>query len=208
MPKITSIQAQKNNPERVNIYLDGEFAFGISQEVLLKHGLTKGSELDEQKKQAVLEEEELGKELERAYRYLSYRPRSRFEMEQYFNKHDTPNDLVRMVLEKLEARDYIDDEAFAAWWVEERLDARPKGSLALRQELSQKGIDRKVIDKTLAYYQDRIESEEIVEEVVEKALKRYQKYQGRTLRWKLWQYLARRGYNSETIRQAVDKVLK
>jgi len=129
-------------------------------------------------------------------------------MEQYFNKHDTPNDLVRMVLEKLEARDYIDDEAFAAWWVEERLDARPKGSLALRQELSQKGIDRKVIDKTLAYYQDRIESEEIVEEVVEKALKRYQKYQGRTLRWKLWQYLARRGYNSETIRQAVDKVLK
>jgi len=34
MPKITSIQAQKNNPERVNIYLDGEFAFGISQEVL------------------------------------------------------------------------------------------------------------------------------------------------------------------------------
>jgi regulatory protein len=57
--------------------------------------------------------------------------------------------LVDAVIERLVRLGYLDDAAFARWWVESRDRARPRGVMALRRELQLKGVARDVVDDVL-----------------------------------------------------------
>jgi regulatory protein len=87
--------------------------------------------------------------LDAAARFLEARPRSVSEVERKLSGMGYRPSLVGEVVERLEHLGYLDDEAFARAWVESRDRARPRGEHALRRELSQRGVDRTLVDEVL-----------------------------------------------------------
>ena len=85
MAKITRLKAQKNK-KRVNVYLDGQFAFGLDADNLLKAGLKVGQELTEKQVENLVFKNESQKLLDKACRFLSYRPRSEKEVRDYLKR--------------------------------------------------------------------------------------------------------------------------
>lgn len=152
--RITSLEQQAKNPDRVNLYLDGKFALGISAELMLKLGLHIDQELSPSDMEQIESEEARQQAVERAINYLSFRPRSQEEVRRYLRKKETPPDIIEAVLERLHRLDYLNDKSFASFWVENREQFNPRGSQALRNELRLKGVDREIVDEIVSDEQD------------------------------------------------------
>jgi hypothetical protein len=98
MKKITAIQVQKNNPNRVNIYLDGEFAFGLAR--IVAAWLQVGQTLDEEKIAKLQTDDSRERAWGQALLYLSYRARSENEIRQNLTKHEIPDAVIEETLER------------------------------------------------------------------------------------------------------------
>ena len=99
MKKITAIQAQKNRPDRVNIHLDGEFAFGLAR--ITAAWLRVNAELDDEKIGQLQAEDARERALQQAMLFLSYRARSESEIRQNLRKHEIPEEVIETTLERL-----------------------------------------------------------------------------------------------------------
>ena len=148
MRTITAIEPQKKNPRRVNVYLDGEFAFGLSR--LVAAWLKVEQALTEEKIASLQAEDEQETVYQKALHFLSYRPRSTAEVRQNLNKRNVPESLIEATLERLQRSGLLNDEAFARAWVENRSEFRPRSKSALKMELRRKGLDDEVIQSVLA----------------------------------------------------------
>ena len=73
MPKVTSVEPQKKNPNRFNIFLDNAFAFGADEDLVVEHRLIVGKILEPDQVERLLFESEVGKLMERMYRLFSVR---------------------------------------------------------------------------------------------------------------------------------------
>lgn len=182
--KITKLSYQKKYPDRVNIYVDDKFAAGLDVNDVVKLGLFKGQEINQEELNKIIGESEFGKKLNAALNFLSFRPRSEFELRQFFRRKKF--DDIEPVLEKLKLLGQINDEAFAKWYVDQRQTFRPKGRRAIEMELRRKGVKVKV------------ESDLSEEALARKALA---KYHGDPA--KKAQFLARRGFSWEIIEKVV-----
>jgi regulatory protein len=121
--KVTNLSVQKRNPNRVNVYLDGEFAFGLAR--IVAAWLTVGQELSPEKIDRLKGEDAAEVALQRAIRFLGFRPRSVTEVEKNLKKHETPENTIQKVIERLERNGMLDDRKFAKLWVENRSEFRP-----------------------------------------------------------------------------------
>lgn len=148
--RITSLEQQTHNPERINLYIDGKFALGIGAELMLKLGLHIEQELSADEFEQLKSDEARQQAIERAINYLSFRPRSQTEVRRYLRKKETPPEIIEAVLERLSNLDYVNDRAFAAFWVENREQFNPRGSQALRNELRVKGVDREIVEEVVS----------------------------------------------------------
>ena len=92
--------------------------------------------------------------MDAAAAFLAVRPRSVAETTRRLRHLGYRNQLVEQVVGQLVALNYLDDEAFARAWVESRDRARPRGELALRRELAQKGVGREIVDQVLSERQE------------------------------------------------------
>ena len=200
MPQITAIKPQEKRKNRFNVYLDGQFALAISNELLVREGLKVGQELSFEKKEELVVKDRLGKAQEQIYRFLSYRPRSEKEIYDYLGKKKLKDE--EKIIKKLKEEKLIDDLEFARWFLEQRQTFRPKGSYALRQELRQKGIGEKIIDQVLP---NREEELSLAKKALAKAEKKYASFLGREKKEKLIAYLRRRGFSWEVVKKAVDE---
>src|SRR6185312_756234 len=80
--KITQIFPQAKDPLRENIYLDGKFAFGIAAEDRFESRLKVGQEISEREVRELVFADQVRKPFASAERFMSYRPRSEFEIRQ------------------------------------------------------------------------------------------------------------------------------
>lgn len=147
--RITALEQQANNPERFNLYVDDKFALGISAELMLKMHLYLNQELTPADFEQIKSEEARQQAVERAINYLSFRPRSQEEVRRYLRKKETPPEIIEVVLERLQHLDYLDDRSFATFWVESRERFNPRGSMALRNELRMKGVEREIVEEAV-----------------------------------------------------------
>jgi regulatory protein len=197
---ITALVAQKKNPDRVNVYLDGKFAFGLAaiEAVRLRRGQTL-TEADVERLQAA---DDVEKAREKALRFLSNRPRSEWEVRQNLLKAGYRDEAIDRVLERLRGVALVDDAAFARYWIENRTQFKPRGEVALRQELRRKGVDREVIDAVLEE-SEHADDQAAIQAALAKA-DRYRQLPRQEFTQKLGAYLARRGFDYETVREAVQ----
>ncbi len=208
MRKITAIQVQKKNPNRVNIHIDGEYAFGLTR--IVAAWLQVGQSLDEKKIAKLQAEDARERAMQQAMLFLSYRARSEKEIRQNLSKHEIPEAVIEETLEKLRQNGFANDKQFASAWVENRSTFRPRGRRALTLELRQKGIDDSTIESAL---------EDIDEETLayEAGLKKARKLKGialsssKGLEWsefrkKTSEFLARRGFSYSVIAPIVSRL--
>ncbi|GAB4530940.1 MAG: RecX family transcriptional regulator [Anaerolineales bacterium] len=200
--KITALRLQKHNPNRVNVYLDGEFAFGLSR--IVAAWLRVGDELSAEKITALQAEDGIEVAHQRALRLLESRPRTRQEITQNLKNHDTPPQVIEAVLERLERSGLLNDAAFARAWVENRTDFRPRGSALLRQELRQRGVPQKTIETVLTEIQPQEAT--LAYRAGQQRLNRYAALPWPEFRRKMGAYLMRRGFPYEIVQQALRQL--
>lgn len=64
--------------------------------------------------------------------------------------------VIKEVITKLTDLDLLNDLKFAQWWVDQRINSSPRGNIALNQELSQKGLDRDIINQVLLSFEAEV----------------------------------------------------
>ncbi len=200
MKKITSISVQKKNPNRVNIYLDGEFAFGVAR--ITAAWLKNGDELSDEKIAKLLSEDMREWAYQQAQLYLSYRARSEKEIQQNLRKHEVPEEMIDETLERLRKAGLANDNEFAQAWVENRNTFRPRSKRALTVELRQKGLDNETIQASLS----DVDEEALAYTAGSKRAPRFNDLEWSEFRKKLSEFLARRGFSYSVIAPVVSRI--
>lgn len=218
MPKITSVEPQKKNPHRFNIYLDGQFAFGADEDLVVEHRLVVGKVLDTSDVEKLLFEAEVGKLMERMYRLWNIRPRSEREVRNYLKnlsykrkvkgQEEISEASVELLINKLKQKGLLSDEEFAKSWVEARRKSKQKGIRAIKAELYQKGIDREIIEQVVSEQVTGDSEAILAQQALEKKLKLWKNLPTVEFKKKAYQFLLRRGFEYEVVKEVIDKISK
>lgn len=187
--KLTAIRAQRRASGRVNVYIDDEYAFSL--QAILAARLTVGQEISESQVAEFKAADAIEKAYERALSYLSYRPRSEEEIRRYLAKRSLSDEEIDQVVGRLKRARFVDDRAFAEFWVENREAFRPRGSWALRGELRQKGVSPETIEAAL----DGLDERESAMRAASSAVRRYRLQERDEFYRHLMGFLQRRGFS-------------
>lgn len=208
--KITSISAQLRDKDRVNVSVNGKYRFSLDVFQLVELGIKVGKEYSEAELIALEDESQFGKLYMRALEYCLMRPHSQRELKDYLYRktRDTPTKtggmrkgasvaLTERVFSRLVEKGYLDDEKFAAHWIENRNIRKGSSKRKLSAELSAKGVDRIIIDRLLS----ETERDDITElqKIIDKKRPRYNDAQ------KFMSYLARQGFSYDDIKTALEQ---
>ncbi|HEX6482262.1 MAG TPA: RecX family transcriptional regulator [Ktedonobacteraceae bacterium] len=205
--RITALEPQAHNPERYNLYVDGHFLLGVDASIVLQMGLEVQHELLPEQVEQLRSSEAEQKAVDRALNYLSFRPRSREEVRRYLRRKETPPDIIEAALARLDRLDFVNDRAFASFWIENREQFNPRGAHALKNELRMKGVEREVVDELVNDEQD--------EELALRAARRkalslinIPDMDYATFRNRLGSFLQRRGFGYEVSKRTVSSLWK
>ena len=194
---ITALEPQKRSGDRLNVYLDDVFAFGIA--ALVAANLRVGMTLTDDAITALRLADEVERAREKALNYLSYRPRSEAELYSHLLESDFAATTVDEVLHRLREVGLVDDEAFARYWADNRARFRPRGKRMLVQELRQKGIASGVIETVLADYDEVSAAQHVAEEQA----RRLAHLPPEVSRRRFWDRLMRRGFSPDIIQEVL-----
>jgi regulatory protein len=200
MRKITAIVVQKRSPNRVNIYLDGEFAFGLTR--IVAAWLRTGEELSEEKIEQLQAEEARERAFQQALLFLSYRSRSESEIRQNLRKHEIPEPVIETTLERLRQGGLANDNQFARAWVENRTTFRPRSRRLMAMELRQKGLNEEAVSSAV----ENVDDEALAYEAAQKRAVRFKGLEWNEFRKKLSDFLARRGFSYSVIAPVITRI--
>jgi len=204
---ITNLETQVNNQDRVSVFLDEEFAFGVHEDIVVKHGLTVGTTLAPEDVRDIEADEQYVEAKQKALDYLAHKPRTETEVRRKLKQRDVPAFVIDDVIARLYELEYLDDEAYAHDYARNRFSSKKYGPVRIRRELEERGIDRHLADEAV----DTLFADENATEAAwSHAEKRWPRLAGeddpRRRRQKMYRYLRRRGFRSDTIRPILDEL--
>ena len=199
---ITALRFQKRNRNRVNVYIDGQFAFGLAA-IEAAH-LRVGQTLSDDDVARLQMQDGVERAYERALNFLSYRPRSEAEVRRKLRKKNMEEEVVEAVVERLTRAGLLNDREFARYWVENRRQFNPRGARALRHELREKGVPAPVIADVLA----DLDEEVTARRAAEAGARRLAHLEPGDFRRRLGAYLARRGFSYAVIEPLVEEMFE
>ncbi|MFF2052247.1 RecX family transcriptional regulator [Leifsonia sp. NPDC058194] len=136
-------------------------------------------------------------------RQLARRGMSRWELEQVLLKREIEPEAFGPELDRLEALGVIDDASLAVSLAFTQHSRKGVGRSVIEQDLKRRHIDPELIEIALADIADEDELERATELAV-KRIGQLSSYDDETVRRRLHGYLARKGYSSGIVRQAMD----
>ena len=202
MKKITAIRIGRGRKKRVNILLDGKFAFSLEAEVAVREGLKVGQELKNSQIEVITRSDQYHRCLNAAAHYLSYRPRSEFELRGRLHRRGFDDNSVDGVITKLKEQGLVNDIAFAQFWKENRQSFNPRSQRLTGVELRQKGVASDIVDQVV---NDADDDDSAFRAAQGKAwglsLSDYRNFRNR-----LSEYLRRRGFDYGVINRTVERL--
>lgn len=210
MPVVTSIEPQKKNLKRFNVFLDGQFAFGADEDLVVTYRLVPGKIIQKEDLEKLVFESEVGKLMERIYGLFSVRTRSEKEIKDYLKqlsfkrkikgKEEISELVQNLLVERLKQKGLINDLEFAKAWIEARRRSKQKGERALRAELLQKGIGREIIDEVVG--EDGEENEEkLARAALDKKMRFWKNLSPLEFKKKATEFLLRRGFDYSLVKK-------
>ncbi|MCL5257138.1 MAG: RecX family transcriptional regulator [Chloroflexi bacterium] len=205
MGRITSIKEQRSNGERVNVYIDGRYAFPVSRSVAEGAGLRPGMEVSADDARRLRQSDLSEKAKEAAFRLLAFRPRSLAEIRIRLERKGFDSEIVEAVLGWLQERGYLDDREFARFWIENREAFNPRGTRLLQHELRQKGVDTEIVDEALS--EGSVPDEEAAAlDLARRKAQTYKSLDRAAFTRRLMGFLQRRGYGYGVCSKVARKV--
>ncbi len=199
--KVTAITAQKRNPNRVNVFLDGEYSFSLSR--IVAAWLEPGKTLDQKQIGNLIEKDGEEQVLQSAMLLVSRRPRSEKEVRMRLQQKGYEPETIDRVVEKLRSASVLRDDHFAELWIDSRNEFHPRSQRLMRHELRNKGITDKDIDEAL---KSSANDQDLALKAAAKVTRRYQGLNWLAFRTKMSAHLARRGFPYDVISLTVQKI--
>ncbi|MCO6453077.1 MAG: RecX family transcriptional regulator [Caldilineales bacterium] len=196
---ITRLAYQKKNQQRVSVYLDDEFAFGLPD--IEAAQLRVGQTLDDREIERLRLLAEVSLAVEQAVRLLTTRPRSESEIATNLRQRGHSPQVCERAIAQLNRLGYLDDRAFANWWIDNRTRFSPRGHQALRYELRQKGIAPELIEAVLA----DIDADSQAVSAARQRAERWRNLPKDDFDKKMLGFLQRRGFNYADARAATEQ---
>lgn len=201
---ITAIEPQRRDNARVNIFIDGAFAFGLHMDLQFEHYLKTGDHLDEQTIARLLKQDQTKKAVSTALGLLAYRPRSAGELTTRLRERGYAPDEIDAAVNRIRELGYVDDRDFADRWVESRQTHRPRSERMLKRELQQKGVEKEIIEATI----EEADIDEYADALTlaEKKAHSFRDLEPAVRERRISGFLARRGYGYDVIRRVLDAI--
>ncbi len=198
---ISRLQIQKKNKDRVNVFLNEEYAFSLA--LSLAMGLKKGQTLSATDVQALQADDEIKRAYAAAVNLLGYRARSTSEVAQRLKQREFSEASITQATERLRQEGHLNDNDFGQAWIESRQRSSPRSERALRYELQRKGVDREVIEEVFA--EAELDEEGAAWHAIEAKLDRWRDLDNFQFRQKVGGFLARRGFGHDVVRPVVER---
>lgn len=203
---VTSVQAQKKDPNRVSVFLDGDFAFGLAADVAVGEGVRKGLRLTPEAQLALLQKEEVMRARQAALDYVSRGGKTTTEVRRALARRGFSEHAAEDALGQMERYGYLDDAAYASAFVRGRAASRGHGPQRLRADLIKKGVSREAIDRAL----DELDTDDLADSARRLAQQRWRALASETdprkRKKKTTDFLLRRGFSFDQVRAAIDAV--
>jgi len=204
---ITRLERQKKRRHRVSVYLDGDFAFGCSDEVVYRFGLHKGMALPEELRRQIEDEDNRVQAKLAAERLVGTRMRSEKELRQRLKEKEFPPDIIDETIETFKRIRLLDDRAFAEAFVRDRMRMRPRAAAFLRRELRQRGIAADIIESVLEEQFEEVSEEDVARRMAESYLRAHPRLETLVLKRRLAGYLQRKGFGAGLAYRIVQGVI-
>jgi len=202
--RIQSIQSQKRYKNRFTITLESGDVFGISEDVLISHNLQTGQNLSSSQINEIQQEEALTKIKNSAILLLSYRMRSRAELEERLVKKNYDIISVSKVISDLELAGYIDDKEFCEMYASHLIKNKLLGPMAVRSQFLKHKISEDLLNETMNKLYDTLKMENIIQNNVNKRIR------GKSLtekeKSKTIQFLKRKGFFWDDIEPVIQSI--
>ncbi|WP_407881487.1 recombination regulator RecX [Furfurilactobacillus entadae] len=198
------IEAQKR-AGRYNVYLDGKYAFPISESVMIKFRIFKGMVIDKDLAEEIIAADDVAKAYNRALDYLSGQLRSEREVHDKLKTLEVDESVITETMQRLRGFHLLDDQAYAEAYVRTMRNTSDKGPVIIRQNLRSKGVGETIIDGALAEFS----TDQLLEnglETAEKLARHYARKPFSTQRQKVIQGLMTKGFQRETIDQVMGQL--
>ncbi|HYM65172.1 MAG TPA: RecX family transcriptional regulator [Candidatus Sulfotelmatobacter sp.] len=138
-------------------------------------------------------------------RFLSFRPRSQKEIEDYLKKKNCDIINSQKIIEKLKEHNFLNDEEFVKWWIEQRTLFRPRAERVIKMELKQKGINKDLIDK---FFEKSVnQDKDLALKLAQKRMLRYKNEDPKKKWEKMVRYLSSKGFIYDDIKEVIDQIL-
>ena len=203
--KITNIEYQKDG-NRVNIFIDNKFAFGLTDELRFKYSLNINDIIDEDFIDKILKSEEQMKVTSYALNLLSYRQRSEKEILDALKRKGYKDVFIEHTIHYLKTNNYIDDVSFSTSFIRDKINLNGYGSKRIGYELYNKGVSKEIIESCL-----EIDSEDEYNKALllgSKKINSYKEENRNTTYRKLGGYLQRKGYSYDIVSKVLRELLK
>lgn len=202
--KITDIEPQKRK-DRVNIYIDNAFAFGLSLELKYMYDLTIDTEVNDDFIEDVLKEEEARRAMNATLNFLSYRQRSEQEIRHKLREKGYEENYIERSISFCKNQNYIDDESFAINFVKDKINLNKLGTHRIKKELMTKGIDEDIIESVLV--EDENDEYERALQIATKKYSTYKDDDRNKIYRKLGGFLQRKGYSFDIVNKILKELL-
>jgi len=200
--KITAIEKQRKDG-RYNIFLDGEFAFGLYKESIFDFGLRVNDEIDEKKAAEIREYDEAGFGKKIAYSFLNYKTRSEKEVRKKLKEKKISEKSIEKIIESLKSLKFVNDGLFAKMYVESKLLHKPQGRRLISNKLKEKGIDKETAEQTIQeHYTEETEIKK-AKDLLRKFEKKVRAKSPSDKKQKCYRHLMSKGFDFDIINKAM-----
>ena len=207
--KITSIESQKNRPERRNIFADGQFLIGVGAETLIRSGLRRGDEITPQTLSLLQRMEETLGAKAAALRFLTIRPRSEREVRDKLREKEFGPEEIETTIDDLTKARLLDDAEFARAFIRNATAIKPTGAILLKRKLLLLGVKKETVEQALQEELAEADQHGAAAKAATAFLKRARTSRKQEnpsrLRVRLTAFLLRRGYTWDIVEHAVKK---
>lgn len=202
---ITKIEGQKRNKDRANIYIDNDYAFSLSCELVYKEGLKVNEKIDIEKIKAIAKKDNYLKCKNTALRIVEKTFKSEKELKDKLILKGYDNEAIDKTISFLKEYNFLSDNNYAKMYVKDK--SRVQGKNKIKFDLIKKGINDNIIEEEIS----NIDREDEREGAYNLAVKKYNTIAKREndkfkLSQKLYRFLLSKGYDYDTVSYAVKKV--
>lgn len=200
--QITRLEIQKKRKDRVNVYLNQQYAFSAHVDLVLEYRLDKGTQVTSEKLRELVEADDKYMAYQYGLRYALMRTISISGCRKKLYQQGFEEASIQTAIERLIENDYLSDERYARYYCEMKAGLIGRNRLML--ELMKQGIDRNLANQVIGETLVEDDQLEEAERLARKKLEQLGMILDHKNYAKVYGLLSRKGFTQDITRKVMD----